>query len=153
MINIQQQLVRLTELTGIFLIACSKFAPKSIHQIARFQFQKYKISQLLRGHIPQYPCRACALDAPGSPSGRCPWTPPGTLEWAPGPHASSAHSALLFGHKRFWFSSPSNKSSTRPPPLLPMHETRAWIVWKIRIGFMHKRYYDCTMQNHIKDLL
>ena len=32
------------------LIACSKFAPKSIHQIARFQLQKCKIFQLLRGH-------------------------------------------------------------------------------------------------------
>ena len=35
-----------------FVIVCSKFVPKSIHQIARFQFQKYKIFQLLRGHIP-----------------------------------------------------------------------------------------------------
>ena len=24
---------------------------------------------------------------PGPPSGRCPWTPPGALERAPGPHA------------------------------------------------------------------
>ena len=37
----------------VFLrIACSKFAPKSIHQIAWFQFQKYKNFQLLRGYIP-----------------------------------------------------------------------------------------------------
>ena len=33
-------------------IACSKFEPKCIYQIAWFQFQKYKILQLLRGHIP-----------------------------------------------------------------------------------------------------
>ena len=25
------------------LISCFKFVPKSIHQIARFQFQKYKV--------------------------------------------------------------------------------------------------------------
>ena len=37
------------------LIACSKFEPKSIHQIPRFQLQKYKILQLLRGHIPLRP--------------------------------------------------------------------------------------------------
>ena len=47
--------MQLTELTDIFLIPCCKFAPKSIHQIALFQFQKYKISKLLRGHIPQTP--------------------------------------------------------------------------------------------------
>ena len=43
------------ELTGIFLIACS-FAPESIHQIPRSHFEKYKISQLLRGRIPRHPC-------------------------------------------------------------------------------------------------
>ena len=38
------------------LISCSKFARKNIHQIAQFQFQKYKIVQLLRGaHPPQTP--------------------------------------------------------------------------------------------------
>ena len=31
------------------LITSFKFAPKSIYQMARFQFQKYKIFQLLRG--------------------------------------------------------------------------------------------------------
>ena len=37
----------------IFLfIVCSKFVPKSIHQIVRFQLQKYKIFQLLRGDVP-----------------------------------------------------------------------------------------------------
>ena len=36
----------------IVLIACSNFAPKSIHQIAQFQFQKFKIFQFLRGTIP-----------------------------------------------------------------------------------------------------
>ena len=49
--------------------ACSKFAPKSIHQIARFQLQKYEIFQLLRGaHPPQTPpCarkRSIGADAP-----------------------------------------------------------------------------------------
>ena len=34
------------------LIACSKFAPKSIHQIAQFQLQKYKMFPFLRGQIP-----------------------------------------------------------------------------------------------------
>ena len=34
------------------LIACSEFAHKSIHQIAWFQLQKYKIFQLLRGAHP-----------------------------------------------------------------------------------------------------
>ena len=34
----------------VFLLITSfKFAPKSIHQMARIQFQKYKIFQLLRG--------------------------------------------------------------------------------------------------------
>ena len=34
------------------LIACSKFAPKSIHQIAWFQFWKYKFFSLWGEHIP-----------------------------------------------------------------------------------------------------
>ena len=34
------------------LTACSKLVPKSIYQIARFQFQEYKIFQLLRGAHP-----------------------------------------------------------------------------------------------------
>ena len=58
------------ELFFFFLpIACSKFAPKSIHQIVRFQLQKYTIFQLLKGHIPPRtsPCvckRAIGADAP-----------------------------------------------------------------------------------------
>ena len=32
----------------LLLIACSKFVPKSFHQIALLQFQKYKIFQLSR---------------------------------------------------------------------------------------------------------
>ena len=44
------------DLTNIFRIACSIFASESIHQIARFQFQKKKRkrkkSSLSRGHIP-----------------------------------------------------------------------------------------------------
>ena len=47
--------VRPKELCSFLLIACSKFTPKSIHQIAWFQLQKYRISQLLRGHIPPHP--------------------------------------------------------------------------------------------------
>ena len=40
----------------ILLIASSKFVPKSIHQIARFQLQKYKLYQLLTGGTsPQTP--------------------------------------------------------------------------------------------------
>ena len=42
-------------------IACSKFVPKSIHQIARFHFQKYKIFQLLRGTPPVRACTQLAL--------------------------------------------------------------------------------------------
>ena len=49
--NAKFRSIRSTELLFL-LIACSKFEPKSIHQIAWFQFQKYKIFQLLRGHIP-----------------------------------------------------------------------------------------------------
>ena len=41
------------------LVACSKFALKSIHQIARFQFQKYKIFQLLRGSLPPQTPPSC----------------------------------------------------------------------------------------------
>ena len=53
----------------LLLSACSKFAPKSIHQIVQYQFQKYKIFQLLRGHIPPQtpPCarkHAIATDVP-----------------------------------------------------------------------------------------
>ena len=35
--------------SNFLLTVCSKLAPKSIYQIARLQFQKYKIFQLLRG--------------------------------------------------------------------------------------------------------
>ena len=37
-------------LKNIFLIACSIFAPKNIHQIARFQLEKKK-SSVSRGHM------------------------------------------------------------------------------------------------------
>ena len=44
----------------LVLIACSKVAPKSIHQIAWFQLLKYKIFHLLRGaHPPQTPPCSC----------------------------------------------------------------------------------------------
>ena len=48
---------------------------------------------------------------PGPPPGRCPWTPPGALERASGPHAGKVRgsaryaSSALFGHKLF-FSTP-----------------------------------------------
>ena len=45
-------LVSQAQRTVFLLIACSKFAPKNIHQIAWFQVQKFKIFQLLRGYIP-----------------------------------------------------------------------------------------------------
>ena len=46
----------------VFLpISCSKFAPKSIHQIAWFQLQKYKIFQLLREAHPPSGTSLCVL--------------------------------------------------------------------------------------------
>ena len=44
--------VRSIQLFFFLLVACSKFALKSIHQIVRFQFQKYKIFQLGGGGTP-----------------------------------------------------------------------------------------------------
>ena len=45
-------LVSQAQRSVLLLIACYKFLPKSMQQIAWFQLQKFKIFQLLRGHIP-----------------------------------------------------------------------------------------------------
>ena len=61
-------LINQAQRTVFLFIACSKFAPKSIHQIARFQLRKYQIFQLLRRahHSSDTPCSSkCAIDADG----------------------------------------------------------------------------------------
>ena len=49
--NLGRQVHRTVIYFFFLLTACFKFVSKSIHQIAQFQFQKYKISQLLRGDV------------------------------------------------------------------------------------------------------
>ena len=52
-----QNLGQSDPLNCFLLTACSKFVPKSIYQLAGFQFQKYEIFQLLTGAHPQdTPC-------------------------------------------------------------------------------------------------
>ena len=60
-----QSLVSQAQRTVFFLsTACSKFVPKRIHQIARFQLQKYNIFQHLTP-----PCvRKCAIGADAPPN-------------------------------------------------------------------------------------
>ena len=73
---LQKCKIWISQAQRIFLhIACSKFALKSIHQIARFQFQKYKIFQLLRGAHPPSDTPWCATKSspPILKMDLCPW--------------------------------------------------------------------------------
>ena len=60
----------------LLIITCSKFAPKSTHQIALFQFQKYKIFQLLRGAHPPSDTPLCTTQNHSPPMSKTdlhPW--------------------------------------------------------------------------------
>ena len=68
--------VRPIEPLFLLIITCCKFALKSTHQIARFQFQKCKIFQLLRGAHPSSDTPLCTTQNHSPPMSKTdlhPW--------------------------------------------------------------------------------
>ena len=99
----------LSLISGLYRTISNDFAEKIVLKMKeklceerRFGVLKTLKTQELPGALP-----------PGPPPGRCPWTPPGALEQAPGPHAVRTlhllrllRSTSVLGHKLFLFSTP-----------------------------------------------
>ena len=90
----------------------------SAHQMPCEDFQMLRSNTLSFVNIAELP----GASPPGPPPGRCPWTPPGALRRAPGPHAvggSASRSHSAFG--AVWIFPPTricpSKHLDHEPPL------------------------------------
>ena len=83
--------------------------------------------------------------APGPPPGRCPWTSPGALERAPGPHAvKTLRSPRSNWTQTLFIQHPAvNKSCTRPwysfkNIMKSCRQQQIWVWLKINLWFLSK---------------